>query len=125
MKKRSGRLLSRVVWTAWLAAACGQNYSEKPAAEALAERDLTPLEELPSTSRSEAGESSVQTLEGGVKIRVPEAWQRVPPSSSMRIAEYAAPFPEGGRGRDPGGLQGEHGPRRRQRAALVRPVQPG
>ncbi len=98
MKKRSGGLAQCVVWAAWLAAACGQNYSDKPAAEALAERNLTPLEELPSASPPEAGESPVQTLDGGVTIRVPESWQRVPPSSSMRIAEYAAPFPEGGEG---------------------------
>lgn len=98
MTKRSGRLVSRVVWAACLAAGCGQHYSDKPAAEALAERNLTPLEELPSVPPPEAGESPVQTLDGGVTIRVPEAWQRVPPSSSMRIAEYAAPFPEGGEG---------------------------
>ena len=40
----------------------------------------------------------MQTLDGGVTIRVPEGWQRVPPSSSMRIAEYAAPSPESGEG---------------------------
>lgn len=85
------------MWAGCLVAACGQNYSEKPAAGALAERNLTPLGELSRSSPPEAG-GPVQSLDGGVTIRVPEGWQRVPPSSSMRIAEYAAPGPEGGEG---------------------------
>ena len=110
MKKRPGRMVNRVVWAAWLAAACGQNYSDKPAAEALAERNLTPLEEMPSTSPPGGGEGAVQTLDGGMTIRVPEAWQRVPPSSSMRTAEYAAPFPEGGEGATLAVFKGNMGP---------------
>ena len=96
MSRRSGFLAGCCVWSWCLAAACGQNYSEKPAAEALAERNLTPVGELSRGSPPEAG-GPVQTLDG-VTIRVPEGWQRVPPSSSMRIAEYAASSPEGGEG---------------------------
>lgn len=97
MPRRSQALTRGCIWAACLAAACGQNYSEKPAAEALAERNLTPLGELSPSSPPEAG-GPVRTLKGGVTIRVPEGWQRVPPSSSMRIAEYAASIPEGGEG---------------------------
>ena len=92
--------MSRVrhcVWAGCLVAACGQNYSEKPAAEALAERNLTPLGERSQGSPPEEA-GPVQSLDGGVTISVPEGWQRVPPSSSMRIAEYAASGPDGGEG---------------------------
>ena len=52
----------------------------------------------------------MQTLDGGLTIRVPEGWQRVPPSSSMRIAEYAASSPESGEGATLAVFKGNMGP---------------
>lgn len=109
MARRSRPLARWFVWAGCLTAACGQHYSEKPAAEALAERNLTPLEELPGRSAPKEDGAPVQTLGGSVTITVPEGWQRVPPSSSMRIAEYAAPSPESSEGATLAVFQGNMG----------------
>ena len=74
--------------------ACSQNYSEKRVDEALAERDLhafagagrTADRLSPSASR-ETADSGRQSL-GGISVAVPQGWNSVSPSSSMRLAEY-------------------------------------
>ena len=73
--------------------ACSQNYSEKPVDEALAEKGFKPLP--PGTPAS--GGPTVASGErwGNLLARVPEGWRPRPPSSSMRIAEYVLPAPDG------------------------------
>ena len=89
---------------------CSQNYSDRPAAEALRERKLTPLAaaderaagtvsspggsaanlDYATNTRSRAGDGRRQVL-GSVTVVVPQGWRSVEPSSSMRIAEFALP----------------------------------
>ncbi len=85
---------------------CSQNYSDRPAAEALKERQLTPLTApderatAPGASsanlyyaaggRSRADGGRRQVL-GSVTAVVPRGWRSVEPTSSMRIAEFALP----------------------------------
>lgn len=73
--------------------ACSQNYSEKPVDEALQEKGFTPLP----TSTGVGGDPPVTSGErwGNLLVRVPEGWRDRTPSSSMRIAEYVLPAPEG------------------------------
>lgn len=86
---------------ALLAGACGQNYSDKPAAQALAETNLTPVAGPPHPAsphpampaRGAAG--GLQSIRG-VSLAVPAGWQSVPPTSSMRVAEYQVPAAAGG-----------------------------
>ena len=70
--------------------ACSQNYSEKPVIEALREKGLSPL---PAATGSPAVASGERW--GNLLVKVPEGWRPRPPSSSMRIAEYVLPAPEG------------------------------
>ena len=89
-----------------LSLACSQNNSDKPASEALAELGLTALAAPATTDGPAAAEAIVggygvsdsenaadgkrQTL-ANVTVVVPEGWRSVPPSSSMRVAEYVLP----------------------------------
>jgi hypothetical protein len=89
-----------------LSLACSQNNSDKPASEALAELGLTALAAPATTDGPAAAEAIVggygapdsengadgkrQTL-ANVTVAVPEGWRSVPPSSSMRVAEYVLP----------------------------------
>ena len=80
---------------------CSQNYSDKPAAEALSQKGLTPL----AATGSDSGQPSAATTErqydgswdgsrqsiANVSVVVPEGWRSVAPSSSMRVAEYYLP----------------------------------
>ena len=72
---------------------CSQNYSEKPVDEALREKGFTPLP----TGTAVSGRPAVGTGErwGNLLVRIPEGWRSRPPSSSMRIAEYVLPAPDG------------------------------
>jgi len=87
-------------------ASCGQNYSEKPPAEALADERLTPVAEAPAASRSPAparpgeaprvaGQEAV-SLDGITGV-LPAGWRQVEPSGTMRVAEFELPG-EGGAG---------------------------
>ncbi|MBT3342972.1 MAG: hypothetical protein HN712_25635 [Gemmatimonadetes bacterium] len=74
-------------------AACGQNYSEKEADGALAERGLVPLREQ---ADPHAGATAVaaQVSEGQVQIghlvaTPPNGWVSETPSSTMRAAQYS------------------------------------
>ena len=73
---------------------CSQNYSEKPVDEALIEKGFSPLP--PGTDLS-GGPAAVASGErwGNLLVKVPEEWRPRPPSSSMRIAEYVLPAPDG------------------------------
>lgn len=79
---------------------CGQNQSDKPVADALAENQLTPVAEptaAPPGHPPVGGAVSAAPLrEGVVDLRgvtavPPESWRQVPPSSSMRAAEFELP----------------------------------
>ncbi|MDA0336437.1 MAG: hypothetical protein O2782_14835 [bacterium] len=92
---------------ACLLAACGQNYSDKPADAALAEKGLTPLKDnhgtavpvVPATPAYGASESADGSkIWAGVATRVPDGWVSEKPTSSMRLAQYAIPAAHGGEG---------------------------
>ena len=87
---------------------CSQNYSDKPAAEALAERGLIAVAETAPTDGPAAASAIVGEYDepddsdgtdnhaarqkiANVTVVVPEGWQSVPPSSSMRAAEFVLP----------------------------------
>lgn len=87
-----------------LLAACGQNYSEKPAAQALAEANLSAVggaphapAAAPHPAPAPSAGSGLQSL-GDVSVAVPEGWKSVPPTSSMRVAEYQIPPARGAEG---------------------------
>lgn len=92
----AGRLLALA---SCLLVACGQNYSDKPAAEALRDQGLTAVgaagaghgEPAPAAAPAEGHDSF-----GEVTAAVPADWRKVPPSSSMRVAEYAIAPSRGG-----------------------------
>ncbi|MFA6109925.1 MAG: hypothetical protein WDA75_14255 [Candidatus Latescibacterota bacterium] len=91
---------------------CSQNYSEKKPDEALAERGLKPAQPMPSphlpaghppldanqaTEPSSAPAAAPTPSDlGGLAGQAPAEWRQVPPSSSMRLAEYALPGYPGG-----------------------------
>ncbi len=92
---------------ACLLAACGQNYSDKPADAALAEKGLTPLNgnhgtaapvvpAAPTYAASESADGG--KIWAGVATRVPDGWVSETPASSMRLAQYAIPAAHGGEG---------------------------
>jgi len=98
-------LLLPAVLLACALAACGQNYSDKPAEAALAEKNLTPVAAAsPALQAATAnvpsyGETSASGDEQEwehVKTTVPAGWQAQKPSSSMRIAQYSIPAVHGG-----------------------------
>ncbi len=79
-----------------LSTSCGQHYSEKQADEALAERGLIPLRETadPHANISSRGSASAALPDGQVQIgdltaSIPGDWLEEPPSSSMRVAQFA------------------------------------
>jgi hypothetical protein len=87
--------------------ACGQNYSEQPAAEALAEKNLTPIGGSPSENKPSEAVAQIpaygETSRSGqlqswneVEVEVPASWQSEKPASSMRLAQYAVPAAHGG-----------------------------
>ncbi len=77
---------------------CSQNFSEKEAAQALAENDYQKLnsqgQKNAMLERGGVGYQSEGTGNGtrqslnGVSVLVPAGWVVVPPASSMRLAEY-------------------------------------
>jgi hypothetical protein len=76
-----------------LLGACSQNYSEKKVDEALAEKGLTSVTRSASSAQLPAGHPPLQGEQGrhalgGISAVVPDGWQQIPPSSSMRKAEY-------------------------------------
>lgn len=91
-------------------ASCGQNYSDKPAAAALAERNLTPVgssaasspalravvSDVPAYGETPAAGNQQEWAQ--VRTTVPAGWQAQTPSSSMRIAQYSVPATHGGEG---------------------------
>lgn len=77
---------------------CSQNYSEKKVDEALKEKGLTPVA---ATSQKALAPSSYGSQEagkrhslGGLSTVLPEGWRQVPPSSSMRVAQFVLPGEE-------------------------------
>ncbi|MFH1570797.1 MAG: hypothetical protein ABIL09_22585 [Gemmatimonadota bacterium] len=96
------RLAAAVVLMAGLAA-CGQNQSDQPVADALTARQLTPAGgSPPGTSGLPAGHPAVAAPTrqgavdlGGLTAVVPEGWRQLSPSSSMRVAEFALPGVDG------------------------------
>lgn len=82
--------------------ACGQHTSDKPADQALADRDLRPVGDAPQRPASPHGGGAVagegQTTWQGIAVTVPDGWQSQQPSSSMRVAQYAVPPAHGGAG---------------------------
>lgn len=96
-------------------AACGQNYSDKPAAEALAEKDLTAVG-APAHPPMPMAMAPTATTAGGLAslglaaMAVPDGWEKVPPTSSMRVAEFAIAASQGGtEGSDLAVFQGNWG----------------
>lgn len=93
-----------------LVVACGQNYSDKPADGALAERNLTPLANphavagakaapvVPAGPAYGAVAAGAGSRWGDIVVQVPADWQAEEPSSSMRLAQYAIPAVHGGEG---------------------------
>ena len=73
--------------------ACSQNYSGKPVDEALREKGFSPLPADTGASGGPAVTSGERW--GNLLVNVPEGWRSRLPSSSMRIAEYVLPAPEG------------------------------
>ena len=79
-----------------LLAGCSQNYSDKPAAEALEEENLQPVvgtgaRPSETSAYREGAESGERQSLRGISVVMPQGWQRVPPASSMRVAEYLLP----------------------------------
>jgi len=80
---------------------CSQNYSEKKADQALAEKKLTAVTQMAQQKPLPEGhpqtEAPPQMVEGGrhslkgVSAIMPEGWRQSTPSSSMRVAEYVLP----------------------------------
>lgn len=98
------RLRARFVLVSAVAAAtlsCGQNQSGKPVAESMADNQLTPVaapRSAPAGHPPMGGQMAlapavdgVVDLSGGVTGAPPEGWRQVPPSSSMRVAEFELP----------------------------------
>lgn len=84
---------------------CSQNYSEEKVDKALAEKGLTPAAQAATKAPLPSGHPPLTAAEGrqslgGISAEVPEGWQVVPPSSSMRKAEYVLP----GEGAEDGSL---------------------
>lgn len=103
-------LLLPTALLACVVTSCGQNYSDKPAAGALAERNLTPVGSSAASSPAPRavvsdvpayGETTAAGEEqkwAHVRTTVPAGWQAQTPSSSMRIAQYSVPATHGGKG---------------------------
>ena len=106
MLRRGGRhILAVTALATSLSAAC-QNYSDKPADVALQERNLRPVaassqaansgalaaSEIQSESydTGDADAGSRQEI-GGMSVQAPGEWRRIPPSNSMRLAEFEVP----------------------------------
>ena len=78
---------------------CSQNYSDKKAGEALRENNFQQLKSQgEKTSKLEMEVSPYQGKGGsegarqslkGISVQMPPEWRSVPPSSSMRLAEYS------------------------------------
>ena len=90
-----------------LASACSQNYSPNKVDEALKEKGLSRLEAVasaPGGQTKEAERLSAPTYDAGgeelslpgLNALVPAGWQRRPPSSSMRVAEFGLEADDGG-----------------------------
>ena len=80
-------------------AACGQNHSEEGVDQALKEQGLKAVggvdrAQHPPVSSAKALPGSRKSI-GGLSVVMPEGWQEVAPSSSMRVAEYNLPGKEG------------------------------
>ena len=90
--------------------ACSQNYSDQPADAALRERGLQALDasgagggspqvaSIPSSPAYETAEAGGRQSLGVISVVPPSEWRSVPPSSSMRTAEYEVPGADGGAG---------------------------
>jgi hypothetical protein len=104
----SRKLLTSTAMLACLVLSCGQNYSDKSVADALAEKNLTPVRGsvaatsvAPAVAQSvppygeAAGAGDVQDWQG-VHTTVPATWLAQKPSSSMRLAQYLVPAAHGG-----------------------------
>jgi hypothetical protein len=85
------QIIRALAWTGLLAGlvGCSQNYSDQPAQQALAEKGLKPATPALPQAQSDQGQSAGQRQSlGGISAVPPQGWQRVSPSSSMRLAEY-------------------------------------
>lgn len=73
-----------------LAAGCSQNYNDQPAPRALDHKDLQAvMSTLNAQKQTSATVTPVPTGGlAGIDLNVPEGWRQVPPSSSMRVAEF-------------------------------------
>ena len=87
----------------FVVAGCSQNYSPKPVEEALKERGLTATPASPGKGRGaeniaapEYGVEADPLNLPGLKARLPAGWERRPPSSSMRVAEFVLKAKAGG-----------------------------
>ena len=84
---------------------CSQNYSEEKVDKALAQKGLAPIAQTATKTPLPSGHPPLIAAEGrqslgGISAEMPEGWQQVPPSSSMRKAEYLLP----GEGAEDGSL---------------------
>ncbi|MFC1525267.1 hypothetical protein ACFL6X_00475 [Candidatus Latescibacterota bacterium] len=102
--RRALRALTVTSLTVTALLACSQNQSDKPVDEALAESGLTavPKAGSPSAGHPPVGHPPVATSLGEGRVAVgqlsavlPEGWRPVPPSSSMRAAEFVLPGSSG------------------------------
>ncbi|MGY8825627.1 MAG: hypothetical protein ACKVJG_17110 [Candidatus Latescibacterota bacterium] len=76
-----------------LLTACSQNYSEESVDKALKEQGLRAVggNQGGQTTQAKAlvpGQNGARKSLGGLSVVVPEEWEEVKPSSSMRVAEY-------------------------------------
>jgi hypothetical protein len=81
-------------------AACSQNHSEEGVDQALKEQGLKAVggtgssQHPPVSSAAKTAPGDRKSI-GGLSVVMPEGWQEVSPSSSMRVAEYNLPGKEG------------------------------
>ncbi len=80
-----------IVLSVLVFAGCSQNYSDKRAHEALAERGMKAVKVKPKEERGST-ETVVGPIDyGGLTATPPSGWEQLTPSSSMRLAEFSLP----------------------------------
>jgi hypothetical protein len=71
---------------------CSQNYSNDKADKALSKRNLSAVLSVLNKRQVEPGPNRVLAASqkglDGIELAVPQGWEKVRPSSSMRVAEY-------------------------------------
>lgn len=85
-----GHLFLVIVIAFSISTGCSQNYSDEKAEDALREEGFDPVKlgqaKAQDTGGSTAAEGRISL--GGISVIMPQGWQNIAPSSSMRVAEF-------------------------------------